>query len=69
MDLNEDSSDNNTTTDKAFQEVEFIKEPVEFVKEFVEASRGIQSTDFHQLHPLRYKIFSFVLLGTLFVLW
>ena len=35
MDLNDDSSDNNTSTDKAFQEVEFIKEPIVFAKEFV----------------------------------
>ena len=34
MNLNKDSSDNNTTTDKASQEMEFIKEPVEFAKEF-----------------------------------
>ena len=35
--------------------VKFTKEPVEFTKKFIKASRGIQSTDFYQLHPLRYK--------------
>ena len=30
-----DSSDNKTSTDKASQEVKFIKEPVEFTKEFI----------------------------------
>ena len=50
--LNYDGSDNNTTTAKASQEVEFIKgpveftkefikEPVEFTKEFIKASRQI----------------------------
>ena len=39
--LNYEGSDNNTTTDKASQEVEFIKEPVEFTKEFIKASRQI----------------------------
>lgn len=34
-------NDNNTTTDKAFQEVEFVKGPVEFTKEFIKASRQI----------------------------
>lgn len=32
--LNYDGNDNSATTDKASQEVEFIKEPVEFTKEF-----------------------------------
>ena len=32
---NYDSNDNITTTDRASQEMEFIKEPVEFTKEFV----------------------------------
>ena len=39
--LNYDGSNNNTTTAKASQEVEFIKEPVEFTKEFIKASRQI----------------------------
>ena len=39
--LNYDGSDNITTTDRASQEMEFIKEPVEFTKEFVKASRQI----------------------------
>ena len=39
--LNYDGSDNNTTTAKASQEVEFVKEPVEFTKEFIKASRQI----------------------------
>lgn len=33
--LNYDGSDNNTTTDKASQGVEFIKEPIVFTKEFI----------------------------------
>ena len=33
--LNFEGNDNNTTTDKASQEVEFIKEPIEFTKEFI----------------------------------
>ena len=33
--LNYDGSDNITTTDRASQEMEFIKEPVEFTKEFI----------------------------------
>ncbi|MGM9699389.1 MAG: ATP-binding protein [Prevotella sp.] len=33
--LNYNGSDNNTTTDRASQEMEFIKEPVEFTKEFI----------------------------------
>ena len=32
--LNFEWNDNNTTTDKTFQEVEFVKGPVEFTKEF-----------------------------------
>lgn len=43
--LNYDGNDNSATTDKASQEVEFIKEPVEFTKEFtkefIKASRQI----------------------------
>ena len=39
--LNFEGNDNNTTTDKAFQEVEFVKGPVEFTKEFIKASRQI----------------------------
>ena len=39
--LNYDGSDNITTTDRASQEMEFIKEPVEFTKEFIKASRQI----------------------------
>ena len=39
--LNYDGNDNSTTTDNASQEVEFIKEPVEFTKEFIKASRQI----------------------------
>ena len=39
--LNYDGSNNNTTTAKAAQEVEFINEPVEFTKEFIKASRQI----------------------------
>ena len=38
---NYDSNDNITTTDRASQEMEFIKEPVEFTKEFIKASRQI----------------------------
>ena len=33
--LNFEGNDNNTATDKASQEVEFIKEPIEFTKEFI----------------------------------
>ena len=33
--LNFDGNANNTTTNKVFQEVEFIKEPVKFTKEFI----------------------------------
>ena len=33
--LNYNGSDNNTTTDRASQEMEFIKEPIEFTKEFI----------------------------------
>ena len=33
--LNYNGSDNNTTSDRASQEMEFIKEPIEFTKEFV----------------------------------
>ena len=32
---------NNTISDNASQEVEFIKEPVKFTKEFIKASRQI----------------------------
>ena len=39
--LNYDGSDNNTTTNKASRKMEFIKEPVEFTKEFIKASRQI----------------------------
>lgn len=39
--LNFEENDNNTTTDKTFQEVEFVKGPVEFTKEFIKASRQI----------------------------
>ena len=39
--LNYDGSDNNTTTANASQKVEFIKEPIEFTKEFIKASRQI----------------------------
>ena len=39
--LNFEGNDNNTATDKASQEVEFIKEPMEFTKEFIKASRQI----------------------------
>ena len=39
--LNYDGSDNITTTYRASQEMEFIKEPVEFTKEFIKASRQI----------------------------
>ena len=39
--LNFEGNDNNTTTDKTFQEVEFVKGPVEFTKEFIKASRQI----------------------------
>ena len=39
--LNFEGNDNNTPTDKESQEVEFIKEPIEFTKEFIKASRQI----------------------------
>ena len=39
--LNYDGSDNITTRDRASQEMEFIKEPIEFTKEFIKASRQI----------------------------
>ena len=39
MIIDEDS--NNTISDNASQEVEFIKEPAEFTKEFIKASRQI----------------------------
>ena len=43
--LNFEENDNNTATDKTFQEVEFVKGPVEFTKEFtkefIKASRQI----------------------------
>ena len=39
--LNYDVNDNSTTTDKTSQELVFTKEPVEFTKEFIKASRQI----------------------------
>ena len=39
--LNFEGNNNNTPTDKESQEVEFIKEPIEFTKEFIKASRQI----------------------------
>ena len=39
--LNYDGSDNITTRDGASQELVFTKEPVEFTKEFIKASRRI----------------------------
>ena len=39
--LNFEGNDNNTTTDKTFQEVEFVKGPEKFTKEFVKAGRQI----------------------------
>ena len=39
--LNFEGNDKNTTTDKTFQEVEFVKGPLEFTKEFIKASRQI----------------------------
>ena len=39
--LNYDGSDHNTAANNASQEVEFIKEPAEFTKEFIKASRQI----------------------------
>lgn len=39
--LNYEGSDNNTASNNTFQGAEFIKEPVEFTKEFIKASRQI----------------------------
>lgn len=39
--LNYEGSDNNTAPNNTFQGTEFIKEPVEFTKEFIKASRQI----------------------------
>ena len=39
--LNYEGSDNNIASNNAFQGAEFIKEPVEFTKEFIKASRQI----------------------------
>ena len=39
--LNCDGNDNSTTTDKTSHKVVFTKEPVEFTKEFIKASRQI----------------------------
>ena len=39
--LNYDGSDNITIRDRASQELVFTKEPVEFTKEFIKASRQI----------------------------
>lgn len=39
--LNYEGSDNNTAPNNTFQGTEFIKEPVQFTKEFIKASRQI----------------------------